>query len=358
MGGGNGHAVRGMGLARALQEKPAAAAGRSQPAHCLLLAPERMKEWARLARVPIASPPRMAHTDAEMLGDWVCRSLRDFRPDVLIIDVFPRGVLGELAQRLPELAPCRILLTRWVNPRYYLRPDIAEALRHHYHAQLWSEPPDDGLKPLLETCQGVQRVPPVLFVRPQDVESSTAGRQAFGVGELQRMVLGLGSGDAATERNQLDTLVHAGRHARHRFAVLFFSHHLEPTETRSVRVVRVFPGGAWLRTCPVVVAAAGYQSYYEIVQASVPAVFVPLPRPVDDQRRRARGELGLITIAPHTVIDEEAQLGPAVSALLEREIARRYQMRKLSDDVEMRGPSTGGADAAADAVVRIAESAA
>jgi hypothetical protein len=346
-----------MALARALQELPGRAAADGSgnvPVHCLLLAPERVKEWARQARVPVASPPAMAQRDAEMLADWVAASLREFRPDALVVDVFPRGVLGELAGRLEALAPRRILLTRWVNPRYYLRPDVAEALRASYQGQLWSEPPAEALKPLLEECRGVERVPPVLFVRPQDVESSTAGRQAFGVGEMQRMVLGVGSGDAQTERRQLDALVHAGRHARHRFAIMFFAHFLEPTITRAVRVVRAFPAGAWLRACPVVVAAAGYQSYYEVVQANVPAVFRPLPRPIDDQLRRARGEMGLVSIAPHAVVEDDDALGEAVSPLLERELGRRYQMRgNLSDDVEMRGPAHGGAAVAAAALLRI-----
>lgn len=344
--------MRGLALARALQEQPPRP---DRPrTQCLVLARDSMKEWARVARVPTATPPPMAHRDAEMLAGWVAASLREYQPDVLVVDTFPKGMLDELGGVLPTLAPQRVLLSPWVNPRYYLRPDVTTAITEHYNALVWCEPPPDELKPLLEQCRRVERVPPLLFVRPQDVEPSTAGRQTFGVHEMDRVVLGVGSGDAATERSQLDALVAASRKPGLRFRVMFFAHHLPATESNGASVINIFPAGAWLRTCPVLVTSAGYQSYYEAVQANVPVVFRPLPRPLDHQARRARGEMGLVSIAPHTVIDHDDALASAIHPLLVRELQRRHQMRGLSEDVEMRGPAVGGAAAAADTVLAIA----
>lgn len=351
LGCGHASAMRGLALARALQER--VSDDRRVAAHCLVLTRDSMKAWSKAARVPTAVPPPMAHRDSLMLAEWVQASLRDFAPDVLVVDTFARGLLGELGAFLPTLAPRRILLSPWVSPRYLLRPDVSQAVVEAYDALLWCEPPPDGLDALIARCRRVERVPPVLFVRPQDVESATSGRQAFGVHEMERIVLGLGSGDAATERGQLDALVAASRQPGMRFSVMFCAHHLPPTESPGVRVVRIFPAGAWLRSCPVVVAAAGYQSYYEVVQAQVPAVFRPLPRPLDDQARRAAGGMGLVPFAPHAVVDDDARLGAAIRPLLENALRRRFGKRALSDDVEMRASASGGAAAAAEAVIDI-----
>ena len=75
--------MRGMALARSLQDQSGAS---GTAVHCLLLVTESLKERARLARVPAACPPPMAHREADMLLDWVRRSLRDFKPDVLVVD--------------------------------------------------------------------------------------------------------------------------------------------------------------------------------------------------------------------------------------------------------------------------------
>ena len=351
LGPGHECAMRGMALARSLQDQSGAP---GTAVHCLLLVTESLKERARLARVPAACPPPMAHREADMLLDWVRRSLRDFKPDVLVVDTWPLGMLGELGQDLEQLAAVRLLVSPWVNPQYYLRPDIAHAITTRYHGWLVCEPLHETLNPLAERCTRVERIPPLLLVRPQDVQASTTGRQTFGVHEMERVVLGLGDGDAASERSLLDAMVAASRQPGMRFSVLFLAQHLPSTISPGVRVTSVFPAGAWLRTCPVAVTSAGYASYYEVVQANVPVVFRPQPRPLDHQRGRARGELGLVPFAPHSMIDDDGQLGAAIRPLLERELRRRYGHRgSLADDVEGRAPSTVAGNTPAEALMRL-----
>lgn len=341
MGGGHGHAIRALGVARALQDL------RHPSTSCLLLMPARLRPWVHWARVPSASPPPSAHTDPEALGAWTRARLQAFRPDVLVMDVFPRGVLGELADGLEALAPRRLLLTRWVNPRYYLQPDVAAFIRQAFDAIAWSEPPDPALEAAFGDLPGSRRVPPVLFVGPKDVASATACRQAFGIHELARAVVALGSGDGRSDALLLETLgeVAARLEGLH---VLFFSDQLERRVTPRLQVVDVFPAGAWLRAGRVVVGGAGYQSYYEIVQSGLPAVFRPLDRLLDDQGRRARGEMGAPRPARSRVALDRAGLEDALVELIEQGEAENQPSRgDLSANLHVLGTSPDELDGAA-----------
>jgi hypothetical protein len=227
-GGGFGHGVRALGLARACQ---------TLGASVLVLAPGRMEPFASWAGVPHHAPPAEPPAPSA-LRDWVLGEARAFGPDGVVLDVFPRGVLGELTGVVEGMAPMRTLVTRHVHPRFYELPGMNDALRV-FDLVLATEPP----APALRDHPGLQRVPPITLVTGQD---------------LFRF-------PAAPSRGILDL---TGR-------------------------LRQFPAALSMSSRRVVVAHGGYASYYEIYQAGVPAVLRPLPRPLDDQFLRARGGLGL-----------------------------------------------------------------
>jgi hypothetical protein len=164
--------------------------------------------------------------------------MHDFAPDVLVVDVFPRGVLGELT---PDLAPRRILLTRWVRPEFYQADGIAQAVQA-YDRVLWTERPHPSI-----ACGDV--IPPVRWVRPTDLLSRADAREALGV-----------------------------------------SGHF----TMDLRSPGVFPAGAYLRAADMVLSAGGYQSYYEVMQAGVPVRWHPEERRTDDQHLRVSGGISTL----------------------------------------------------------------
>lgn len=225
----------------------------------LVLAPRRLEplaRWAGIAHLaPPAEPPR-----AEALRDWVRAALAGFAPRVLGVDVFPRGILGELREDLEELAPLRVLVTRHGDPRFYASTGMGEALVR-YHRVLATEPP----APALAGHPGLRRLPPIVLVGADELEPP--GREP-------------------------------------RWEVL------DLTGPR-----RVLPAAPVLRRADRVVAHAGYASYYELEQAGVPAVLLPLPRALDDQFARARGELGLPLRAPCEVVSSPEQVPGALARL-------------------------------------------
>lgn len=253
----------------------------------LLIVPERLRSWAE-AEAPVACPPS---SDPELLKSWVALQVSRFEPTLLVVDVFPRGVLKDLP---PPRGEARLLVTRCVRPGFYLVPEVAEAL-DGYDDILWTEPPHPAI------ARGTHQEP-ILFVdAPLAREPARAALKAG----RRPLVLGLGSGPVPQQQRLRQRLLAITRELG--ADLLFCSPLLDSG---------MFATGRYLRGADLVVTAAGYQSYYEVVQAGVPAVFLPQRRQVDDQARRARGELGITPDAPCAVAYNPDELAESIARLL------------------------------------------
>jgi hypothetical protein len=150
MGGGHGHAMRGLALLSRL--------GRGT-----LVAPERHRDWARQLGVDFATTV----------------------PDVgfLLVDTFPRGVTGDLELRAPAW-----LVARWTRPDFYASRLDAIA---RFERVVWCEQPSIELP-------GALQLPPVLLGAPplpRDEARRDLGAAsrplllALGLGDRQRPLL-------------------------------------------------------------------------------------------------------------------------------------------------------------------------
>ena len=74
----------------------------------LLVVPERLRSWAE-ADAPVACPPS---SDPELLKNWMALQVSRFEPTLVVVDVFPRGVLKDLP---PPRGEARLLVTRCVR---------------------------------------------------------------------------------------------------------------------------------------------------------------------------------------------------------------------------------------------------
>jgi hypothetical protein len=245
MGGGHGHFLRGLAILRRLGTGT-------------ILGPARLAGWARACGVG-----HVASWDAA----------RDVPPDLLLVDVFPRGVVAELG---PLLGRCPAwLVTRRVNPGYYLHPPVRGVLERDFERILWSEEPPPGLE-VLRLAQ--ERIGPVLLdslplSRPE-------ARGLLGLEADGRLVLALGSGDVETQRLQARML---GKVAlRLGVPLRFVSDVLEGATC-------LFPAARAFAAADAIVSAGGYHAFHEIAASGVPAVFLPQDRPLDDQPWRVRG---------------------------------------------------------------------
>lgn len=227
-----------------------------------LLLPERLAGWAATLGVDHVAIP-------EERLEQVVPALLPGGPHVA--DVFPRGVLG-------EMAPPSILVSRWVPPRFYLDPDVRRTIESRVELLVWGEEPPDELASLAVPSV---RVGPILLGEPP--LSREEGRSRLGAPDAARLVLALPSGDAAGQARLTGLLVKVT--ARLGATLVVVSDVLPPIPP----VVRFFPAARLLPAADAVVSAAGYHAFHEIALSGVPAVFLPEPRRYDDQARRAAG---------------------------------------------------------------------
>lgn len=265
-----------------------------------LLLPERLRGWAAQLGLRTSSPPTSATRTTAGLARWLEAELARQSPIGMVVDVFPRGVLGEF-QLCPSLPP-RVLLARYLEPRFYQA--TGEALAG-YRRVLWVETPPEALR----VPGRHEQIDPLILV--DDCLTREAARQDLGLPGQGRCVLALGTGTAYEQRRLLDRLKEVER-------LRFFSTRLPPGQ----RVVSRFPAGRLLRAADLVVAAAGYQSYYEIVACGIPAVFVPQRRPLDHQARRALGHLGYPPRTAFRVASSPDELTAAMAELAEARPAK------------------------------------
>lgn len=123
LGGGWGHLTRAVALARALSSQ-----GRAL--HILTNSPYASRISSAIPELNLITlPPDMP---ADRARKEALRVIHDAAPQCLIVDTFPRGLGGELAQVIETLAPKRVLIHRDLNPRYVAALNLRDFVRRHY----------------------------------------------------------------------------------------------------------------------------------------------------------------------------------------------------------------------------------
>lgn len=205
-------------------------------------------------------------------------SWRDRLPlvDLTIVDVFPRGVVGELAA---HRGTPQWLVTRRVAPSYYLDSAVRAAIESQYELIVWTEEPP---APLVSLRVPAVRIAPVLL--DTAALGRAEARAGLGITDERPLILALGSGDPTRQANLRGLLAKIA--ARADASLRFVTDDLPARGD----VVRLFPAAPWLAAADLVVAAGGYHAVHETRRAGVPVVFVPQRRRYDDQAWRVQDE--------------------------------------------------------------------
>jgi hypothetical protein len=263
LGGGLGHATRGLSLARA-------AARRGHRVHVLVNA----------TRFPLAAVRDAGVTLERVEGgrpevERALSRLLEERFDAWVVDAFPRGLAGELAPRFSDLPGARAWIHRDLAPAYAQRPEVLEAARGY---PLVLVPGDEEEAPLAAVV-GARRTAPWLVRDRAELCPPEEARRRLGVPEGQRVVAVSGAGTDA-EAAEMANLASA----------------LEAALGPDVAVRAVRPDGAhWplLELLPgvdVLVGAGGYHTVQEARATGTPLVALARERLYDRQRKRLKSD--------------------------------------------------------------------
>ncbi len=284
LGGGSGHLMRSLALARAaavrghqiriLTNSPLARDFRSH--HCLLKLP-----------ASIAITPLDASWDRDRLAGSVGKILLRGRYDLLVVDTFPRGLAGELADALPRVAVPRVLVHRHLNPRYVDRFDL-RAMASQYQRVLM--PGEQGA---LRDLPRAVATEPWLLADADELLAPAEARRLLRIppsdGRPLLLVSGCGKPDewrkAAVLAQRIERDIAALAVTRFVCLAIDVDPSADPSST-GARLAGVWPLLMLLRGAEVLIGSGGYNTVYEARAAGVPLLAVPQPRLYDSQSSR------------------------------------------------------------------------
>jgi predicted glycosyltransferase len=221
---------------------------------------------------------------------WMWHSLGLLRPDLFVVDTFPRGSFGELLSAV-DLCRSRAFVYRPTKDAFAERPEF-QAMLPLYDAIVVPEDERHGQVLVPEAVKTrVTYTGPVLARDGCEAMPREEARRVLGVpeGATAVYVSAGGGGDPDAE-----SMLHAVVDALERDSSLYAIVAAGPLYRGRPRYG---PRLAWvtsarmpemLPACDLAVSAAGYNSFHELLHAGIPTAFLPQEKIADEQHARAR----------------------------------------------------------------------
>lgn len=365
-----GHVTRALAVARALARRAPAAGVTVHPLLATTSEADRLLAAEGLPTVRLPPPAlarRAGWSDAERraLHEQVLRGVvSGFRPDLLVVDTFPSGPHGEAAGLVREI-PRRALVRRSVRPDRAAEPALSARLADYHLAIVPGDPAGDAEEAL--PIPSV-RVPPITLGEAAESVSRAEARARLGLDPSGRFVLVACGGGGDPEASAVmvriaeaiarapggwtpvvaqGPLARPGNPVPHpargegvgspQVVCDALVRDAPVVRDALVREVREAPLQPLLAAFDGAVAAAGYNLAHELAKAGVPAALFARPRMYDDQASRAERFA-------------RAGIGWALGGLDDAAVAEALAWMEHAPRPSL---PAGGADAAADALLRL-----
>lgn len=248
-------------------------------------------------RIITNSPYAQQVGDEGCLVHWIpdnigfsatCKQVREILCNThynrLIIDTFPRGLGGELADILPQLHYLpRILIHRDINPRYVTAKGLRSFVVENFDLVIV---PGEGEDLSLCDLPCVQHTAPWLIRNAWELpDRITVRSHILKVDQSVKTILVCATGQASELHifGQIALNLHKNFP---KYAVRILAANC-PANCPQVLWISHQPGIECLIAADVVVGGAGYNTVYECVSVGVPLVALAFPRLYDRQAKRA-----------------------------------------------------------------------
>lgn len=285
LGGGLGHLQRGLALARqVVLQQPVRLLANSrawpqiQPQLPHLFAP------AALANLQVSW--RSPELGLAATQEWIARELANPAATRLVVDTFPRGLVGDLADLLPRFPGPRVLVQRDLNPEYLQAKDLPAFVTRHYDRILL---PGEGTPPLAALPQSLPTAP-WLLGGADAVLTLAAARDRLGLGNSDRplaIVLAAGRPEELAEYGELTLALHR---AYPELVARCLALTRPPACPRSLWQP-IYPALAVLPAATLAVGGGGYHTVYEAQALGLPLIAWPRSRLYDRQAARVARQM-------------------------------------------------------------------
>lgn len=215
----------------------------------------------------------------------ILQAIASFDPHVLVTDTFPEGPEREL---LPVMEwPIRkVFVFREQDPNRWPQDGYAQALKPYQRILVPHDKDTVVLPSILSDDPRLRFVGPVVF--PSPLHTREHARERLGIGaEETAILLSFGGGGDPQAAGRAQEA--AGILRRKGLSVFHASGPLSRELPKGITArewLPLWPLKPWLRAFDGVIGAGGYNTVHEILEAGVPALFVPFERALDNQAAR------------------------------------------------------------------------
>ncbi|PTL78916.1 hypothetical protein [Vitiosangium sp. GDMCC 1.1324] len=276
LGGGLGHLTRAVALGRAARRRGHTVDVVTNSPFAPALALEAELGEGHVHRLG-------AELDKHAVRESIEQLLGHLRPEVLVVDTFPRGLGGELAPLLPGLRARKVLVHRDLHPDYVERFGLARFVDVFDRLILPGEPAPFAHHRLATST------PPWLVLDAHELLDDSTARRQLGVppgDEASPVVAVLACG----RREEVDECAGLAETLQRGLGPRALVRLLAPDAPP-----RLWPALAVMRGVDVLVGAGGYNTVQEARATGTPLVAIARPRLYDRQALRLRPSERLAT---------------------------------------------------------------
>jgi predicted glycosyltransferase len=294
-GSGVGHLTRLHGIARWMRRYAIAAGARPEimfltscEADSILFA-DAFPSFKLPSKTVIADAGFDKVAYLALAKQWVWHSMTLARPDLFVVDTFPRGAYGELLGAL-DLCRRKAFIYRPTKAAFAQRPDFQAMLPLYDRIII---PDHEALAEVSLPDAARARttfVGPVTARDPRELLDRECARRELGIADdkLAVLVTAGGGGDPGVDDHL--TLAHRALHQDSSIHLVLAAGPLY--RGRPIRGERITwidsPGLAErMRAFDLAISAAGYNTFHELMLAGIPTLFLPQEKIADEQDRRA-----------------------------------------------------------------------
>lgn len=249
-------------------------------------------------------------TDAKQA---IFRVVRSVEYDCLVVDTFPRGLLGELALLIPDQPDiCRVLVHRDITPDYIVAKNIDAFVQQYYDGILI---PGEQTVPFADFSQARCTAP---WLSRHAAELFAHPLPEWNIQQPLIVVCAAGNPEELTLFGEITT----------RLSAIFPNATVRclsatcPERCSSTLWLSHWPGMDVLQFAQVVIGSGGYNLVHECAALEVPLLAFALPRRYDRQTKRIRQHARLVA-----TIDEAIASVGALLNQVNRESAREVSGR-------------------------------
>ena len=241
---------------------------------------------ARLVAARLTRPGlSVEHPDPSLSKDdvrrWVLAKVSSAQAELLVVDTFPRGLLGELTTVLPRLRAPAVLVHRALKRAYAQRVEVLQALEYYRQVLVPGEPA------AFEAHRPCVRTEPWLSAPARQWLPREKARAAFGVADERPLVVVVGTGN----EREVAEMVFAARSLRRRLAACAHVREVVPEQAWCFPLLPYLPG------VDVLVGAGGYNTVHEARATGTPLLALSRERLYDVQADRLTPEERLSSLA-------------------------------------------------------------